>query len=358
MSETMGDIIRKLRKERDLTQEELADKIGVTSQAVSKWENSTGMPDISQVVPLAAFFGVSTDTLFNYCSEDIRRDIENLKAESQKMKNQGIVDKRISLWRETVKKYPGKYECMAELAAALFDSFGDDTAKECIELCEKILSGSSDSSIREIALQIITYAYCSPRSSMADEEKAVYYANTASNIWCSREILLEKAYFTEESQSRQTEIRDQNILSFTDLICRKLSFAPGRSSEEQLQGCNAALTFWNTLIPDGNYLFYHCRISDIYKRIAIVNAKEGNKAETLAALKKAAYHALQFDKMPQGRQHFTSPLVKHAVSDSLENSKNYRETEFELFTRFLNEPRFDFIRNEEGFASLYKSSNK
>ena len=61
---TIGQTIRKLRKERNLTQEELAEQLNVTFQAVSKWENDTGMPDISQIVPLANVFGVSTDVLF------------------------------------------------------------------------------------------------------------------------------------------------------------------------------------------------------------------------------------------------------------------------------------------------------
>ena len=61
MKETMGQIIRRLRKERNLTQEELAEQLDVTFQAVSKWENDAGMPDISQVVPIANVFGVSTD---------------------------------------------------------------------------------------------------------------------------------------------------------------------------------------------------------------------------------------------------------------------------------------------------------
>jgi len=60
----IGQIIKKLRKERNFTQEELAEQLNVTPQAVSKWENGTGMPDISQVVPLAKVFGVSTDVLF------------------------------------------------------------------------------------------------------------------------------------------------------------------------------------------------------------------------------------------------------------------------------------------------------
>lgn len=64
MSNSIGSNIKKLRKERNFTQEELAELLNVTSQAVSKWENESGMPDISQIVPLASVFGVSTDALF------------------------------------------------------------------------------------------------------------------------------------------------------------------------------------------------------------------------------------------------------------------------------------------------------
>ncbi|MDR0916514.1 MAG: helix-turn-helix domain-containing protein [Oscillospiraceae bacterium] len=60
----IGNIIKKLRRERNYTQEELAELLCVTPQAVSKWENGTGLPDISQIVPLASVFGVSTDVLF------------------------------------------------------------------------------------------------------------------------------------------------------------------------------------------------------------------------------------------------------------------------------------------------------
>ena len=64
MATTMGQIIKNLRKGRGFTQEELAERLGVTYQAISKWENDSGMPDISQIVPLATIFDVSTDFLF------------------------------------------------------------------------------------------------------------------------------------------------------------------------------------------------------------------------------------------------------------------------------------------------------
>ena len=69
MQKSIGQTIKALRRERNLTQEELAELLHVTGQAVSKWENETSMPDISQVVPIAKVFGVSMDTLFGTLGE-------------------------------------------------------------------------------------------------------------------------------------------------------------------------------------------------------------------------------------------------------------------------------------------------
>ena len=65
MSKSIGAVIRELRVSRGLTQEQLAENLSVTAQTISKWENNIGMPDISQVVPIAHFFGVSADVLFD-----------------------------------------------------------------------------------------------------------------------------------------------------------------------------------------------------------------------------------------------------------------------------------------------------
>ena len=62
--ESMGSVIRRLRVERDWTQEELALRLNVSGQAVSKWETGQSLPDISQVPALARTFGVTTDELF------------------------------------------------------------------------------------------------------------------------------------------------------------------------------------------------------------------------------------------------------------------------------------------------------
>lgn len=60
---TIGKTIRKYRKMKNLTQLELAKSIGVSMQAVSKWETDVGLPNISQIVPLCKALGISADKL-------------------------------------------------------------------------------------------------------------------------------------------------------------------------------------------------------------------------------------------------------------------------------------------------------
>ena len=79
---SIGENIKKYRKERGYTQRELADLIGVSVQAVSKWETDTGAPDISLVVPLATALDISTDALFDYACSITPEDFEKICKEN------------------------------------------------------------------------------------------------------------------------------------------------------------------------------------------------------------------------------------------------------------------------------------
>ena len=76
---SIGQNIKKYRKEKGYTQRELADLIGVSVQAISKWETDSGAPDISQVVPLASDLDISTDALFDYEHHTKPEDFEELR---------------------------------------------------------------------------------------------------------------------------------------------------------------------------------------------------------------------------------------------------------------------------------------
>lgn len=72
MNETIGSRICKFRKEKGMTQEELASQLGVSSQAVSKWENDISCPDISLLPQLSRVLGVTTDAILSGKNEEVR----------------------------------------------------------------------------------------------------------------------------------------------------------------------------------------------------------------------------------------------------------------------------------------------
>ena len=84
MEKTLGTRIAALRKEKGLTQEELAEKLGVSSQAVSKWENDLSCPDIMLLPSLAKIFDTTVDELLSGKKEErtVRCALIRLKLQS------------------------------------------------------------------------------------------------------------------------------------------------------------------------------------------------------------------------------------------------------------------------------------
>lgn len=84
MQETFGQRFQRLRKNAGLTQEEVATKLNITAQAVSKWENDVSAPDISVLVELSDILNVSLDELLgkqpttSYLPQEQRKDINNM----------------------------------------------------------------------------------------------------------------------------------------------------------------------------------------------------------------------------------------------------------------------------------------
>ena len=72
MNETIGNRITKYRKMKGLTQEALAEQLGVSSQAVSKWENDASCPDISLLPKLCSVLGITTDELLTGKNDEVR----------------------------------------------------------------------------------------------------------------------------------------------------------------------------------------------------------------------------------------------------------------------------------------------
>ncbi|NCA97177.1 MAG: XRE family transcriptional regulator [Bacteroidia bacterium] len=82
MEESLGQRIARLRRSKGLTQEELGDKVGISSQAVSKWETDSSVPDVTLLVKIANIFDISVDELLG--NERIRETPKVVPAENRK----------------------------------------------------------------------------------------------------------------------------------------------------------------------------------------------------------------------------------------------------------------------------------
>ena len=183
MTETMGKIIKALRRERGLTQEELAAAVGVTAQAVSKWENETGLPDISQVVPLANFFGVKTDVLFGLDPKGAEAAVQ--KAAAVEKEKDYSAEESVGLWNDLLKQYPKCASARFRLAGAYLKLQKYANAAEQLE---RILEESTDEILRMKTLDMLCFSY----HHIGDTENAIRIAELCPPPHINRLSLLSK----------------------------------------------------------------------------------------------------------------------------------------------------------------------
>ena len=87
---SLGNNIKKFRHDLGIPQEELAGILSVTGQAVSKWESGAGLPDVTQIVPLAQALNVSTDALFGFGVESYDHKLaDEIWFEAKKLRDSG-----------------------------------------------------------------------------------------------------------------------------------------------------------------------------------------------------------------------------------------------------------------------------
>ncbi|WP_075721856.1 helix-turn-helix domain-containing protein [Roseburia sp. 499] len=115
----IGTIIRTYRKEKNMTQEEMANRLGVTAPAVNKWENGNSYPDISLLAPIARLLGISTDTLLSYEETLSNQEINQIALEVNEKMQKDNYDTAFSFAMEKIQKYPNCENLIFNLAPLL-----------------------------------------------------------------------------------------------------------------------------------------------------------------------------------------------------------------------------------------------
>jgi len=115
----IGEVIRKYRKEKAMTQEEMANRLGVTTPAVNKWENGASLPDISMLSPIARLLGITVDTLLSFREELSLEEAREILNELWVRLNGGEFEGAFQYAKEQLTEYPNCHGLMLWMAQAL-----------------------------------------------------------------------------------------------------------------------------------------------------------------------------------------------------------------------------------------------
>ncbi|MBE6687151.1 MAG: helix-turn-helix domain-containing protein [Ruminococcaceae bacterium] len=150
----LGEKIKALRHEKGISQEVLANNLGLSAQAVSKWEQGVTLPDVAMIPSIASYFGVSTDELFGFNLFKIEGEVKKICDEAYKFR---FSDRKASgkILREGLKRFPGNEVILNNLLYVLSP---EEDKEEYFEICNA-LSSSKDDETRFDAIRMMAIGY-------------------------------------------------------------------------------------------------------------------------------------------------------------------------------------------------------
>lgn len=219
MNIMISENIKKLRKQKNITQEELSNYIGVSFQAISKWERGEGYPDITLLPTIVNFFNVTIDELFGMDLIRNQQYLGDVFKKEHEYVSESKYKEAIKLLRETIKMFPNNYGLLSELAIVLsFDYASKDNTREslieAVSLCECVLTNSTNEKIRSTTRTTLCFLY----KSLGEQEKALSLAKTLPHFWESRELILPEIL---EEQDYEATLRD-SVKIILSIICGKI----------------------------------------------------------------------------------------------------------------------------------------
>ncbi|MBQ8813927.1 MAG: helix-turn-helix transcriptional regulator [Lachnospiraceae bacterium] len=151
----LGEKIRSLRKQKNISQEVLAQVLGVTFQAVSKWETGAAMPDVTMIPAIASFFEVSTDELFSFNLLELEEKVMKICSDAAEFRFSDPA-KSEAMLREGLKQYPGNDIILNNL---LYTMQSPDRSEEVITVCKSILEVTKEDDVKYDVLRILAKTY-------------------------------------------------------------------------------------------------------------------------------------------------------------------------------------------------------
>lgn len=358
MKLNIGNKIKYLRKEKDITQEELADILGVSYQSVSRWETGACYPDMELLPIISDFFGVTVDKLLSVNEKIEQERVAQYLNRFQQAISQGKVYDCIDIAREGVAEYPNNYILLNKLMYALFVSGDDDGNisewKENMEkydaeitaLGERIMKYCPDQDIRLEATARLAFNHCE----MGRKEIGrTVYESLPSTEFCKENQMWwslsddEKLPFLRRKIKQDYEALRTSIWLLANSGC--VSDAQSVTAIKKVFEIEKII-YDNEGTPDG------WGAAKLQLDLAKLYARLGDHLQSIAHLNIAATASKAFDKRPE----------KQLLSSSLLGSITAKKTDFEtsdtrplceiMRDKWLSSHEFDKLRSTDDFKEI------
>lgn len=356
MTINIADNLKRLRKQREITQEDLANFIGVSFQAVSKWERGEGYPDITILPVIANFFEVTLDELVGMGEIRNSARLDDVFIKLKENASEGKIDENVLLLREEIKHFPNNYKLLLELAHYLtYNGVDDDIKKknniESMQICRRILEFCTDSNIRVTAQKLICYNYFWNE----DNENAAKEAQSLPGFWDCKEATISTFLNGNElvhtAQDSIAQFADAIRLQLRDLADANYTKGLHWTNSERIAILDKGNKILEIIYENGDYHFYNVYLSTTYRVMAALSLLDKNTEQTLKYLEKAVDHAVAFDTLPPQIKH-TSLLVNTLEHNVINTSKNYSHSWSKETLDKLEQERYNVIRSDERFIKL------
>lgn len=359
MKLSIGENIKLFRKAKDITQEQLAEMLNVSSQSVSRWELGICYPDMELLPMLAEIFEITVDKLLGVDNIAEKKKVDEYLNRFQVAINQGKIDECISIAREGVAEYPNNYALLNKLMYALFVS-GDDTGNisnwkenmenydaEITSLGERIMKYCPDQNIRLEAISRLAFNHCEQGRKEIGKQ---IYEMLPPMILCRENQMWWSLEEDEKTSFLQKQIKKSYdmLYGFIWLLatCGKLS--PTNS----LSVINKAEELNNLITDEKQYNIDSWGNSRIHYDKAKLYSKIGCKKSVYEQLELAARKAIDFDNRPETEE-YKSLLLGNVTEKRIDfETADTRPLTTIMRDKWLSDDAFDSIRNTPEFKKI------
>ena len=312
----IGETIKKLRKERNITQESLANFIGVSYQSVSKWERNESYPDITLIPSIASFFGVTTDLLLGVNTVDKENRIKDYEEKFEALKNEKKYEEASNLMKEAVAEFPGNYNFLANYMQALIliYPYKDERNLALKPEVERVY-GVIQNYCTNDRIRVWTKGLmCNYLQELSETENSGVDISEIDPILEEMPIMRNtRDYMAMMLYPHGSEKRNmacaKGLSEMIQLIGEIINRKARNILERDPDIIEAYLNFVNTAMPDGDYGQSSYLVIFNYGYLGVIKHHNGDDKGAIECFRKEAELAVKYEEMPDITTH-TSYLVK------------------------------------------------